>query len=76
MSLNLTKEQEKLAYEIAYKLGDMRSLQWHRKMVNLYSESYLREQLEYAMTMPDDKVKVSRGAIYNKAIQRNGSIRN
>lgn len=71
--MNLTQEQEKLALEVARTLNDMKSLQWHRKIVGQYSESYIREQLKQAMIMPDHKVQVSRGAIYNKAIQSNGA---
>ena len=56
--MNLTSQQEKLALEIAHKLKDMKSIEWHRKMVSMYSESYLREQLQNALTLPDEKVKV------------------
>ena len=73
--MNLTSQQEKLALEIAHKLKDMKSIEWHRKMVSMYSESYLREQLQNALTLPDEKVKVSRGAIYNKLVQSNGGSR-
>lgn len=67
--MNLTREQEKLALEIAHALDDMESIQWHRKMVARYSEEYLRSKLNKVLAMPESKIQKSRGALYNSLLR-------
>jgi hypothetical protein len=71
--MNLTQEQEKLALEIAHTLGDMDSLQSHRKMVTMYSESYLRNKLTKALSTPESQIRKSRGALYTSLVQGYGN---
>lgn len=71
--MNLTPQQEKLAIEIAHALDDMDSVQSHRKMVTMYSESYLREKLMKALSMPEHKIRKSRGALYTSLVQGYGA---
>lgn len=71
--MHLTQQQEKLALEIAHALGDMDSLQSHRKMVTMYSESYLRSKLTKALTIPESQIRKSRGALYTSLVQGYGS---
>ncbi len=73
--MNLTQEQEKLALEIAHDLNDMDSLHSHRKMVMMYSEDYLREKLHKALSVPEQKIRKSRGALYTSLVQGYGSRR-
>lgn len=71
--MHLTQEEERLAVEIAHALDDMDSLQWHRQMVSLYSETHLRKWLRKVLAIPSHKVISSRAAIYNSQIQKHGS---
>lgn len=71
--MNLTSQQEKLAIEIARTLNDMDSIQWHRQMVMKYSEEYLRKKLMKVMSIPDENVQTTRGAIYNSLITKYGN---
>lgn len=73
--MNLSQEQEKLAVEIAHALNDMGSIQSHRKMVNTYSEEYLRDKLMKALSMPEHKIRKSRGALYTSLVQGYGRFR-
>jgi hypothetical protein len=60
----LTREEERLAREIASKLGDLHSLASHRKYVKIYSEKRLREAMVKALAVKEEDVLVSRGAIF------------
>jgi hypothetical protein len=66
--MNLTNEQEKLALEIAHALDDMHSIKQHRKFVTKYSEAHLRKILARTLAVPDNKVRVSRGAIFTSLL--------
>lgn len=73
--MNLTPQQEQLAVEIAHTLNDMDSLQSHRKMVTMYSESYLRDKMTKALSIPEHKIRKSRGALYTSLVQGYGARR-
>lgn len=70
--MKLTQKQEKLALEIAHTLDDMPSIRLHRKFVTTYSEEYLRDKMQRALSVPENDVIVSRGAIYNSLVRDNG----
>ena len=67
--MTLTREQEKLAIEIAHALDDMSSLQWHRKMVMKFSEKHHRDKLNYVLSVPDSKIDKSRAAYFNSLLR-------
>ena len=71
--MNLSQAQEKLAVEIAHALGDMDSLQSHRRMVATYSEEYLRKKLTKTLSIPESQIRKSRGALYTTLVQGYGS---
>lgn len=71
----ITPKQEKLAVDIASALGDMKSITWHRQMVQLYAEEHLRDCMLQALKVKEENVINSRGAIYNKLV-REGYVRN
>ena len=56
--------QKELAFEIARRLDDMDWLTFHEDLVLQYSESFLRQKLEYVMSIPSSKIKNSRAAYY------------
>ncbi len=66
--MNLSTKQEQLALEIAHALGDMESLQVHRKFVSTYSEDYLRNKLTKALAIPESQIRKSRGALYTSLV--------
>jgi len=70
--MNLTPKQEQLAVEIAYALGEMDNLQAHRKLVAMYSEEHLRSKLTKTLSVPQEQIKKSRGALYTSLVQGYG----
>lgn len=64
-------QQQKLAREIAEALDDMDALMLHEKFVRKYSEEYLRRILMRVLSMPDDSIRKSRGALYTSLVQNN-----
>lgn len=63
--MELSKE-EKLAYEIADILDDRKSIDWHIACAKKYSESFLREKLNYVLSKPGIR---NRAGYYNRLIQ-------
>lgn len=56
----------KLAYEIAAILNDMKSIDWHIACAQKYSESFLRDKLNYVLTKEGIR---NRAGYYNRLIQ-------
>ena len=65
-------KEEKLAREIADALGDMDSLQAHLGFVQKYSESFLRKTLQKVLSIPEDDIRKTRGALFTYLVQQNG----
>ena len=58
-----------LAYEIAEKLNDLKSIDWHISIAKRFNESLLREKLNEVLS----KSYIDNpAAYYNKLIQRHG----
>jgi len=68
-------KNEQLAQEIAQALDDMDSLAFHRKMVRLHSEEFLRRQLARALAIPAHKVEHSRARLYNSFVRNGGDTK-
>lgn len=62
----------KLAYEIASTLSDLDNLKIHEGFVETYQEDFLRRTLNKVMTIPERKIKKTRGALFTYLVQRNG----
>lgn len=69
--MELTKNEMKLAVEIAQILDDTESIEFHKALVKQYSESYLREKLNVVLKIPKDKIRTSRAAYYNYLVSHN-----
>ena len=69
--MELTKSELKLATEIAQKLDDMDSIEFHKGLVKQYSESYLKDRLAIVLRIPKDKIRTSRAAYYNYLVTSN-----
>ena len=67
-----TTKEEKLAREIATALNDMDSLQVHLGFVEKYSESFLRRTLQKVLSLPDDQIRKTRGALFTYLVNQNG----
>jgi type II secretory pathway component PulL len=66
----LTKE-EKLAREIASALGDEDSIALHISYAEKYSEEYLRSVLQKVLSIPEDQIRKTRGALFTFLIRQN-----
>ena len=67
-----TPKEEKLAREIADALGDMDSLQAHFGFVQKYSESFLRKTLQKVLSIPENQIRKTRGALFTHLVNQNG----
>ena len=63
----------KLANEIAETLGDKDSLAMHLQYAKKYKEEFLRRILIKVMSLPREKIKKSRAALYTFLINQSSS---
>ncbi len=68
-----TKE-EYLALELAETLRDPDALPLYLKVAKKYSESYIRSILSRVMEIPSDRIRTSRGALFNWLIHHHGEF--
>lgn len=68
-SNELTKE-ESIAYELARALNDMKGYNYYLSCVQKYPEVRLRKILGEVKKIPDDKIKKSRGALFNYLLRK------
>jgi hypothetical protein len=66
----LTKE-EKLAREIAGALDDMDALAVHIEFAQKYSEAFLRKTLLKVLSISEDQIKKTRGALFTYLVKQN-----
>jgi hypothetical protein len=64
--------ENKLAHEIATALDDLDALPVHIQFCQKYSEAFLRKMLLKALSVPQEKIRKTRGALYTSLVQRNG----
>jgi hypothetical protein len=65
--------EEYLAHELAERLGDAPGLPLYLKVARRYTESSIRQILGRVMEIPDERIRTSRGALFNWLIQRYGT---
>ena len=70
----MTNEEdiEKLAYELAATLNDMEALPLYLTFTAKYQEAFLRKILNRVMSIPDGKIKRTRGALFTYLISHYG----
>ncbi len=73
--MNNSKENH-LAYEIADALNDKDSLEFHLAITKKYKEEFLRKILQKVMSIPDHKIKRTRGALYTYLVNQNAKDTN
>lgn len=66
-------EESQLAYELAEALNDQDAIQMYIAYVNRFPEPLLREILVKVLTVPDHKIRKTRGALFNYLIQQHAS---
>ena len=64
--------EEYLAQELAERLGDLQGLLLYLKVARRYTEASMRHILGRVMEVPDERIRTSRGALFNWLIQRHG----
>ena len=69
-------KEEKLAREIAGALGDMDSLANHITFANKYSEAFLKKTLQKVLSIPEDQIRKTRGALFTYLVHQNGGRNN
>lgn len=62
----------KLAYDIASTLNDLDNLKVHEEFTQTYQEDFLQKMLNKVMSIPERKIKKTRGALFTYLVQRNG----
>ena len=67
-----TQKEEKLAREIADALDDNDSLIVHIGFAEKYSESFLRKTLQKVLSLPQDQIRKTRGALFTYLVKQNG----
>ena len=67
--------EEYLAQELAERLGDPQGLPLYLKVARRYTESSIRQILGRVMEVPDERIRTSRGALFNWLIHRHGTQR-
>jgi len=63
----------RLANEIADTLNDKDALQLYLQFSRKYKEAFLRKILARVMSIPDNKIRRSRGALFTFLITQQGS---
>ena len=67
-----TQKEEKLAREIADALDDNDSLPVHIGFVEKYSETFLRKTLQKVLSIPENQIRKTRGALFTYLVSKNG----
>ncbi len=69
----MTNEQKQFAYSIALKLHDMPALSLYEDFVRRYPQEVLEELLIKTLSIPQEKIKRTRGALFTFLVQKHGA---
>jgi len=70
----MNTNEKSLAYELARALNDIESLPVYIGFAEKYQEPFLRKVLQKVMSVPDEKIKRTRGALFTYLVKQNGSF--
>ncbi len=71
---NMNQDEEtQFAYELAEALDDKEAIQMYLSYVHRFSESLLREMLTKVLSIPDNKIRKTRGALFNYLMQQHAT---
>jgi thiaminase len=62
-----------LAYEIAQRLNDPDALPLYKTYVEKYTSQFLRDTLQKVMSIPNHKIRRTRGALFTFLVTHNGA---
>lgn len=68
--MNPSSKEQKLAVELADALNDMESLQAYVGFAEKYAESFLRKMLVKVLSVPEDKIRKTRGALFTYLVKQ------
>jgi hypothetical protein len=68
-----TSKEKTLAYELASTLNDLDALTVYIGFAEKYQEAFLRKTLNRVMSLPDEKIRRTRGALFTYLVKQNGS---
>jgi hypothetical protein len=63
-------KENKLALELADALNDMESLQAYVSFTQKYSEPFLRKTLAKVLSIPENKIRKTRGALFTYLVKQ------
>lgn len=66
-------EETQFAYELAEALNDREAIQMYLSYVHRFSEALLREILVKVLSVPENKIRKTRGALFNYLIQQHAA---
>ena len=66
-------EETQFAYELAEALNDKEAIQMYISYVHRFSEALLREMLVKVLSVPENKIRKTRGALFNYLIQQHAA---
>ena len=66
------QNDNKLAYELASALNDKEALPVYIAFTRKYNEEFLKRTLLRVMSIPDSKIKRTRGALFTYLVKENG----
>jgi hypothetical protein len=69
----MNQKEKSLAYELASALNDLEALPVYIAFSQTYQETFLRKTLNRVMSIPDEKIKRTRGALFTYLVRQNGS---
>lgn len=65
--------ENKLAYELANTLNDREAIQLYVNFTKKYHEEFLRKILLRVMSIPDNKIRRTRGALFTYLVNQHGN---
>lgn len=71
-----TQQEKKLAYEIADTLHDHEALTLYLGYTRRYTEAFLRKILIRVLSVPDHKIRKTRGALFTYLVGKHGEENN
>jgi hypothetical protein len=68
----MNQSKNSLAYELAHTLSDIEALPVYLGFTQKYQEEFLRKILLRVMSIPDQKIKRTRGALFTYLVKQHG----
>ena len=71
-TMNQQQNDNQLAYELASALNDKESLPVYIAFIRKYNEEFLKRMLLRVMSIPDNKIRRTRGALFTYLVKEHG----